>query len=74
MTPEELRALPLARLAAGLRSGQLSSEAVTRAYLDRIEAVNARLNAVVLLRREAALREAHAADLVSRGSRLRDLE
>jgi len=62
MTPEDLRALSLTRLAAGLRSGELSSEAVTRAYLDRIEAVNPKLNAVVLLRREAALREARAAD------------
>jgi amidase len=62
MTSEDLRALPLTRLAAGLRSGQLSSEAVTRAYLDRIEAVNPRLNAVVLLRRAAALLEARAAD------------
>src|SRR6266508_2387800 len=65
MTPEELSTLSLTRLAAGLRSGQLSSEDVTRAYLDRIEAVNPKLNAVVLLRREAALREARAADLVS---------
>src|SRR6266581_577642 len=62
MASEDLHALPLTRLAARLRSGQLSSEAVTRAYLDRIEAVNPRLNAVVQLRREAALREARAAD------------
>lgn len=62
MTADELRALPLTALAAGLRGGELSSEAVTRAYLDRIDAVNPRLNAVVQLRREAALAEARQAD------------
>ena len=69
MAPDDLRALPLTRLAAGLRSGQLSSEDVTRAHLDRIEAVNPKLNAVVLLRREAALQEARAADGVPREAR-----
>src|SRR5258706_9198057 len=62
MPSHDPRALPLTALAAGLRRGELSSEAVTRAYLDRIEAVNPRLNAVVHLRREAAFREARRAD------------
>jgi amidase len=62
MSDHDPRGLPLAALADGLRRGELSSEAVTRAYLDRIEAVNPRLNAVVQLRREAALAEARAAD------------
>ena len=57
-----MRALPLVALAAGLRRGELSSEAVTGAYLDRIEAINPKLNAVVHLRREAVLREAREAD------------
>jgi amidase len=65
----DVRALSLTRLAAGLRSGELSSEAVTRAFLDRIEAVNAKLNAVVRLRAEAALGEARAADRVPREAR-----
>jgi amidase len=56
--------LPIRALAAALRRGELSSEAVTRAFLDRIEAVNPRLNAVVQLRADAALAEAHAADAV----------
>lgn len=59
---DELRALSLEALAAGLRRGELSSEAVTRAYLDRIDAVNPSLNAVVELRREAVLAEAREAD------------
>ena len=62
MSPEDLRALSLAALASGLRSGELSSEVVTRVCLDRIDAVNPRLNAVVRLRREEALADARAAD------------
>jgi amidase len=63
------RSLSLTDLASALRRGELSSEAVTRSYLDRLEAVNPRLNAVVQLRREAALREARAADAVPEGQR-----
>ena len=54
--------LSLVDLAAALRAGRLSSEEAVRAYLDRIAAVNPALNAVVQLRREAALTEARAAD------------
>jgi amidase len=62
MTADDLRALSLTTLAAGLRRGELSSEAVTRAYLERIDAINPKLNAVIQLRREAVLAEARAAD------------
>ena len=68
MGNDDPRALSLEALAAGLRRGTLSSAAVTRAYLDRIEAVNPKLNAVVQLRREKALEEARAADEVPRRS------
>ncbi len=61
--------LSLTALAAGLRRGELSSETVTCSYLDRLEAVNPRLNAVVQVRREEALREARAADAVARERR-----
>src|SRR6185503_13720123 len=61
--------LPARALAEALRRGALSSEAVVRAYLDRIEAVNPSLNAVVQLRAEAALAEARAADRVPAGER-----
>src|SRR5580765_5596651 len=66
---EDPRTLSVTVLAEGLRRGDLSSEAVTRAYLDRIDAVNPRLNAVVQVRREPALREARAADGVPRDQR-----
>src|SRR6266850_7651551 len=69
MAAEDLRTLPVRALAAALRRGEVSSEAVTRAYLDRIEAVNPKLNAVVQLRAEAALAEARAADRVPTGER-----
>jgi amidase len=66
---EDPRALSLSALAAALRRGDVSSEAVTRAYLDRIEVVNPRLNAVVQVRRELALREARAADAMPEAQR-----
>lgn len=64
MDPEDIRSLSARALAQALRRGDLSSEAVVRAFLDRIEAVNPRLNAVVQLRAEAALAEAREADRV----------
>jgi amidase len=45
-----------------LRGGELSSRELTELLLARIDAVDPALNAVVELRREAALREAAAAD------------
>ena len=51
-----------------IRRRELSSAELTRLVLDRIDAVNPELNAVVELRREAALREAAAADeAIARG-------
>jgi amidase len=51
-----------------LGGGQISSRELTRLALARIDAVNPSLNAVVELRREAALREAAAADeAIARG-------
>jgi amidase len=47
-----------------IRRRELSSAELTHLVLDRIDAVNPELNAVVELRREAALREAAAADEV----------
>jgi amidase len=45
-----------------LRSGQISSSELTELALGRIDALNPSLNAVVELRRDAALKEAAAAD------------
>lgn len=51
-----------------IRRREVSSAELTRLVLERIDAVNPELNAVVELRREAALREAAAADeVIARG-------
>ena len=49
-------------LAAAIRRGDLSSEELVTACLDRIEAVNGQLNAVVQLASETALARAREAD------------
>ena len=49
-------------IARSIRDETVSSEEVVKTHLDRIEAVNPTLNAVVQLRSEAALAEAKAAD------------
>ena len=49
-------------LAALIRTKQLSSREVVQAHLDRIEAVNPKINAVVTLMAEQALTNAEAAD------------
>src|SRR5258707_1379586 len=49
-------------LAALIRTKQLSSREVVQAHLDRTEAVNPKINAVVTLMGEAALKAADAAD------------
>lgn len=53
---------PVSGIAEAIRSREVSSEEVVRAFLERIEAVNDELNAVVQLRPEAALERALAAD------------
>lgn len=54
--------LSAAALAARIRSGDLTSEAVTTAHLARIAEVNSAINAVVQVRADTALEEARAAD------------
>lgn len=55
-------------LADAIRAGEVSSEAVVEACLDRIEAVNGDLNAVFQIQSEAALARAREADAaLSRG-------
>ena len=49
-------------LARAIRSRQVSSVEVLKAHLDRIEALNPKLNAVVQLSAQAALKEASKAD------------
>jgi amidase len=69
MKAEDIRGVPLRALAASLRRGEISSEAVVGAFLDRIAEMNPRLNAVVQLRADAAREEARAADRVPAGER-----
>jgi amidase len=66
---DDPRDLSLVELAYALRAGRLSSEDTVRVCLDRIDAVNPMLNAVVQLRREGALDEARAADRLPRERR-----
>jgi amidase len=54
------------RLARSIREGEVSARDAAEACLRRIDEVNPRLNAVVQLRREQALREAEAADAATR--------
>jgi amidase len=59
----EICRLPAVDLAEGIRRGKFSAREVATAFLDRIEAVNPRVNAIVSLRdRAAILAEADAAD------------
>ncbi len=60
---------PASWLARAIRDGRLSSEEVVRAHLEHIGAVNPRLNAIVWVTNESAIRQAKAADrhLAKRG-------
>src|SRR2546427_10692151 len=53
---------PAVELAAAVRRKELSSLELTRAYIDRIEDVNPKLNAYVLTTPELALSQARTAD------------
>jgi aspartyl-tRNA(Asn)/glutamyl-tRNA(Gln) amidotransferase subunit A len=64
---------PIRDLAERLRTGRLSPVALTEAYLDRLQRIGTRLNAIVTLMRESALREARAADEEIRAGRYRGL-
>ena len=54
--------LPATEIARLVRSGEVTAVAVVRAHLDHIEAVDARIGAFRVVRRDAALAEAHAID------------
>ena len=54
--------LPATEIAALVRAGEVSAVEVVRAHLDHIEAVDARIGAFRVVRREAALAEAAAVD------------
>ena len=52
----------LSELAAGLRAGEFTSEALTRHFLDRIKQFDGELNSVVTITEEQALQAAREAD------------
>ncbi|ALP54373.1 glutamyl-tRNA amidotransferase [Candidatus Tenderia electrophaga] len=52
----------IAQLSAGLKAGAFSSEELTRAYLDRIEQLDAQVNGYITVTRDAAMAAARAAD------------
>ena len=58
----------VSELAAGLRAGEFSSEELTHAMLDRIAALDGKLNSFITITREPALAAARDADsLLARG-------
>lgn len=59
---EDVAFWPIPRLAALIRSRQVTSEELTRMYLDRFRRFDARLNAVVTLTDSLALEQARRAD------------
>ncbi len=63
-SPDDPRALSLVALAAAIRGDKLTSAFAVRAYLDRINAVNPSINAVVQIQNDAAMEKAHDADKV----------
>jgi amidase len=64
---DEICFLSARELARRMRARELSAREVTEAHLARIEAVNPRINAIVTLTAERALREADAADAALAG-------
>ncbi len=52
----------IVQLAAGLKAGEFSSAELTRAYLDRIERLDARVNSYITVTAAAAMAAAKAAD------------
>lgn len=60
--PAELAFASIRKLGSALRDKQFTSVELTEFYLDRLETIGAKLNAVVTLTRERALAEAAQAD------------
>lgn len=64
---QELTNLPLQKMAEGIREKQFTSKALTRAFLDRIEASNPKLNAIINVAAEQAMKYAERADMALSG-------
>lgn len=59
---DEIYAMSATEMAAAIRSGRLSARELMQAHLERIEAFNPQLNAIVTLHADQALEAARAAD------------
>ncbi len=59
---EDIAYAPLAQLAKWIESGTLSSEELTKIYLDRLQRFGPQLRCVITLTRDHALQQAMAAD------------
>ncbi len=64
---DDLLALSVRDLAKAIRSKQTTSKHLTKLFLDRIEAVNPALNAVIRLEPEIAMKYAERADIALQG-------
>src|SRR3712207_1294437 len=62
LTAGRIVGLPATELATRVRSGELTAVEVVRAHLAHLDAVEPRIGAFRVVRREAALVEAHAVD------------
>src|ERR671926_95266 len=71
MIPVETLYAPVSELAAQIRARKLSPVELTEAYLQRLETVGRRLNAVAYVMRETALREAREAEAEIKRGRYR---
>lgn len=60
---DELLDQPVRNLAEAIRDGQITSKEMVRAFLDRIEKANPRINALVYSTADAALKHARNADV-----------
>src|SRR3954464_4181590 len=60
----EVVGLPATQQAELLRTGEISSVELVRAHLDMIEELNPRINAIVTLDHEGAIRRAAGADAI----------
>jgi Asp-tRNA(Asn)/Glu-tRNA(Gln) amidotransferase A subunit family amidase len=59
---EDIAFAPVAQLSRWIETKQISSERLTKIYLERLERFNKELNCVITLTREHALEQARAAD------------
>jgi Asp-tRNA(Asn)/Glu-tRNA(Gln) amidotransferase A subunit family amidase len=68
---EDIAFAPLTQLSRWIESRQLSSERLTRLYLDRLQRFDAKLRCVITLTRDSALAQARQADQEIAGGKYR---